>query len=202
MWRGEALPPSYDYFSAGMRGGGDEGLDEVVGPALDSEEAEGETARRALVGGVDVGCAVCGVRWGGVGWGVVDVGWGGVGIRGVGCVPVLHCGCWSWLKQPLRSAALNLPRWHHAATTSTTTPPQFLHAAAGRGPRRCGHGECRAALGPVCGGGAARRGHPQRGVKRTGPHTGGGGAEGNGGGGGGAWGWSWGWSGGGWWGTG
>ncbi|PNW86254.1 hypothetical protein CHLRE_02g078885v5 [Chlamydomonas reinhardtii] len=58
VWRGEALPPSYDYFSAGMRGGGDEGLDEVVGPALDSEEAEGETARRALLRDADPAAAV------------------------------------------------------------------------------------------------------------------------------------------------
>ncbi|KAG2446835.1 hypothetical protein HYH02_008395 [Chlamydomonas schloesseri] len=57
-WRGEGMPPSYDYFSAGMRGGGDEGLDEVVGPALDSEEAEGETARRAMLREADPAGAV------------------------------------------------------------------------------------------------------------------------------------------------
>ncbi|KAG2435382.1 hypothetical protein HXX76_007454 [Chlamydomonas incerta] len=57
-WRGEGVPPSYDYFSAGMRGGGEEGLDEVVGPALDSEEAEGETARRALLRDADPAAAL------------------------------------------------------------------------------------------------------------------------------------------------
>lgn len=45
----EGMPPSYDYFSCGVRGG-DDGLDEIAGPALDSEDAEGESTRRAQVG--------------------------------------------------------------------------------------------------------------------------------------------------------
>ncbi|PNG99165.1 hypothetical protein TSOC_015063, partial [Tetrabaena socialis] len=46
------MPQSYDYFSAGMRGG-DEGLEEIAGPALDSEEAEGEGNRRAQLRDAD-----------------------------------------------------------------------------------------------------------------------------------------------------
>ena len=42
------MPLSYDYFSAGLRAG-DDGLEEIVGPALDSEEADGECSRRAQV---------------------------------------------------------------------------------------------------------------------------------------------------------
>jgi hypothetical protein len=47
----EGMPPSYDYFSAGMRDGS-EGLEEIAGPALDSEEADGESGRRAQVRGL------------------------------------------------------------------------------------------------------------------------------------------------------
>ncbi|KXZ53578.1 hypothetical protein GPECTOR_6g495 [Gonium pectorale] len=46
---GEGMPPSYDYFAGGgLHGCGEEGLmEEVAGPALDSEEADGECGRRA-----------------------------------------------------------------------------------------------------------------------------------------------------------
>ncbi|EFJ44088.1 hypothetical protein VOLCADRAFT_95713 [Volvox carteri f. nagariensis] len=42
------MPLSYDFFSAGaLQGAGEEGMERIAGPALDSEEAEGEVNRRA-----------------------------------------------------------------------------------------------------------------------------------------------------------
>ncbi|KAG2485576.1 hypothetical protein HYH03_015738 [Edaphochlamys debaryana] len=48
----EGLPPSIDYFSTSLRAGED-GLEEIAGPALDSEDAEGEGARRTQLREVD-----------------------------------------------------------------------------------------------------------------------------------------------------
>ncbi|GLC33673.1 hypothetical protein PLESTB_000102300 [Pleodorina starrii] len=53
----EGMPPSYDYFSAGMRGG-DDGLEEIAGPALDSEEADGESNRRGQLREADPAAAL------------------------------------------------------------------------------------------------------------------------------------------------
>ncbi len=188
----EGLPPSFDYFSAGLRGGGEEvrwrsapssapacqacvrsravlcrvrawrsvvltdsffslilfysffqGLEEVAGPALDSEEAEGETGRRALV---------CGAT-------ALDAGSHAFECMCLGATQAAH---------PIPTA----PPLNPDRSLPTAQPPT---AAAARGrPRGPAARERRRARGPQCRGVTARGRGPGRRAGWPGPRRAGG----------------------------